>query len=444
MKIIKWLYPGLRLKRWLLVAFLGVLLLLAAASFFQNAEINAAVLGPGRHSLQWLAAGTLTAAAGFALLLAGAYRAFHSVVAVLLPEEQSRLVDIVFARRWLKHGPRIVVIGGGTGLSVLLKGLKSYTANITAVVSVADDGGSSGRLREELGILPPGDIRNCLIALADKETLMEEVLQYRFGAGELAGHSLGNLMLAALTEVTGDFYKAVDSLSKVLAVRGRVLPVTLANVALGAVLADGRTLCGQRHITKSAVPVERVFLIPSPCRPPAEVLTAIREADAVVLGPGSLYTSVIPNLLVEGIPEAVNRARGIKIYVANVMTQPGETAGYSAADHCRALLAHAPLRLDYVLVNQQQAPEKTLERYRGEGAEPVRVDAAALEALGVQVVGGRFLGEGDLLRHHPERLARAVLELVLAGRGRAGLITFRVEKRIKELLAQGRQLDRKG
>ncbi|HUW65424.1 MAG TPA: gluconeogenesis factor YvcK family protein [Spirochaetia bacterium] len=433
----KWLYPGLRVKRWLILALAGMMLLLVAGSFFQNAQIAAAVLGPSRHSLEWFGAGALLALLGFALLLAGLYRAFRSVVTVLLPEEQSRLVDIIFARRYLKRGPRIVVIGGGTGLSVLLRGLKAYTANITAVVSVADDGGSSGRLREDLGILPPGDIRNCLIALADKETLMEKVLQYRFGTGELAGHSLGNLMLAALTEVTGNFFAAVQGLSKVLAVRGRVLPVTLANVVLGAVLADGSVLKGQCHIARSPLPVERVFLLPAPCRPPAEVLAAIREADAVVLGPGSLYTSVIPNLLVEGIPEAINQAPGIKIYVVNVMTQPGETAGYTAADHFRAILAHAPLKVNCVLVNQQPAPGKVLERYREEGSAPVQVDLAALEALGVRVVGGRLLREGDLLRHDPELLGRAVLELVLAGQGRAGrmgLIPFRVEKKIKELL----------
>jgi uncharacterized cofD-like protein len=409
------------------------MLLFEAGSLFLNAQIGAAVLGPNRHSLEWFGAGSVLALAGFALLLTGLYRAFRSVVAVLLPEEQSRLVDIVFARRYLKRGPRIVVIGGGTGLSVLLRGLKAYTANITAVVSVADDGGSSGRLREDLGILPPGDIRNCLIALADKESLMEEVLQYRFGSGELAGHSLGNLMLAALTEVTGDFFAAVQGLSKVLAVRGRVLPVTLANVALGAVLADGGILKGQCHITRSPLPVERVFLLPAPCRPPAEVLAAIRDADAVVLGPGSLYTSVIPNLLVEGIPEAINQAAGIKIYVVNVMTQPGETAGYSAADHYRAILAHAPVKVDCLLVNQQRAPEKVLERYREEGAEPVRVDTVDLEALGARVVGTRLLREGDLLRHDPELLGRAVLELVVSAR-RIGLIPFRLEKRIKELL----------
>ncbi|MDA8337021.1 MAG: YvcK family protein [Peptococcaceae bacterium] len=433
MKIIKWLYPGLRVKRWLALALAGLMLLFEAGSLFLNAQIGAAVLGPNRHSLEWFGAGSVLALAGFALLLTGLYRAFRSVVAVLLPEEQSRLVDIVFARRYLKRGPRIVVIGGGTGLSVLLRGLKAYTANITAVVSVADDGGSSGRLREDLGILPPGDIRNCLIALADKESLMEEVLQYRFGSGELAGHSLGNLMLAALTEVTGDFFAAVQGLSKVLAVRGRVLPVTLANVALGAVLADGGILKGQCHITRSPLPVERVFLLPAPCRPPAEVLAAIRDADAVVLGPGSLYTSVIPNLLVEGIPEAINQAAGIKIYVVNVMTQPGETAGYSAADHYRAILAHAPVKVDCLLVNQQRAPEKVLERYREEGAEPVRVDTVDLEALGARVVGTRLLREGDLLRHDPELLGRAVLELVVSAR-RIGLIPFRLEKRIKELL----------
>jgi len=317
-------------------------------------------------------------------------------------------------QRWLKLGPRIVVVGGGTGLSVLLRGLKEYTANLTALVTVTDDGGSSGRLRDELGVLPPGDIRNCLVALADTETLMEQVLGYRFqqGAG-LQGHTLGNLLLASLTEVTGSFVSAIQEVSRILRVRGQVLPATLSQQVLCAELRDGTLVEGETRITREGSPgIQRVFLRPGDPLPVEATLAALQAADAIVLGPGSLYTSVIPNLLVKGIAETIRSSRAVKIYVCNVMTQPGETSNYSAADHLQAIYDHCGSRLvNYILVNNQEIRRQHLRRYQEKGAQQVRVDSKRLQQLGVTVIGAPLLLQGELIRHDPRLLARQVLEL---------------------------------
>ena len=283
------------------------------------------------------------------------------------------MVDLLYEQNLLSRAPRVVVIGGGTGMPVLLRGLKELTSNLTAIVTVADDGGSSGRLRGELGILPPGDIRNCLIALATTEPLLEQLFQYRFNTdSQLDGHSFGNLFIAAMSEITGDFEAAVKESSKVLAVRGRVLPVTLDNIGLGAELVDGRVVYGESNITADPVAIKKVHILPADVTPLPEALLALQEADAIVLGPGSLYTSVIPNLLVPGIAQAIADSNATKIYACNVMTQPGETTGYTASDHLRAILQHTtPELVDYVLVNTAAIEPALLQRYQAEGAEPV-------------------------------------------------------------------------
>ncbi|MCL6612496.1 MAG: YvcK family protein [Peptococcaceae bacterium] len=311
------------------------------------------------------------------------------------------------------RGPRIVVIGGGTGLSVLLRGIKKYTSNITAIVSVADDGGSSGRLRDDLGILPPGDIRNCLVALADKESLMEDLLQYRFSVGELAGHSLGNLLIAAMNDLAGGFHQAIRGMSRVLAVRGRVLPSTLQNVSLGAEYSDGSVIYGESNIPKCGKPIRRVFLEPRDCRAMPEALEAIAGADAVVLGPGSLYTSILPNLLVAGLAGQIASSGAVKIYVCNIMTQPGETDGYTASDHVRAILSHAGKIIDYAVVNREDIPRPARERYAREGAVPVVPDVREIEKEGVKAVNDLLLAGGDVVRHDPDKLARLIFRLIL-------------------------------
>lgn len=311
----------------------------------------------------------------------------------------------------------IVAIGGGSGLPVLLRGLKRYTSHLTAVVTVCDDGGSSGRLRRDMGIVAPGDVRNCIIALADTEPLMEELLAFRFDRGELQGHSLGNLILAALTQIRGDFREAVAELSQVLKVRGKVLPSTLQSTTLCAKLKDGRVVRGETAVGASTG-IERVFLDPpADCLP--EVTEAILEADAVVLGPGSLYTSVIPNLVVRGVADAIRRSKGIRVFVCNIMTEPGETLGYSAVQHLEAIEKHCGNVVDHVIVNTEQLPEELRGRYALEAASPVHVELEALERAGVKVWAGPLLDvSGGVARHDSDALARAVLELLEIRAGR--------------------------
>lgn len=318
-------------------------------------------------------------------------------------------------------GRRVVAIGGGTGLPVVLAALKRYlgrrVASLTAVVTVTDEGGSSGRLRQELQILPPGDIRNCLVALAEVEPLMGELFQFRFpGESALAGHSFGNLFLAALTQVTGSFLHAIRISGKVLAVRGTILPSTLESVRLGGELADGRVVLGESNLVRQGVPVRRVFLEPSRVPALPEVLEAIAHAHVVVLAPGSLYTSLIPNLLVGGVADALRGAAALKIYVANLMTEPGETSGMSLAAHLETLYAHAGRGIvDGIVVHGRPFPHDVLARYARVGAAPVAVDRDRVRALGVWVAEADVAGPTELARHHPEKLGRTLVRLIRHG-----------------------------
>ncbi|MDR1131094.1 MAG: YvcK family protein [Oscillospiraceae bacterium] len=313
--------------------------------------------------------------------------------------------------------PSVVAIGGGSGLSNMLRGLKLRTSKLTAIVTMADDGGSSGRLRDELGMPPPGDVRNCLSALANTEPAMEQLLSYRFSEGLLRGQSLGNLFLAALTDLSGSFYEAVRRLSEVLAITGRVLPVTTADVRLLAFFDDGTKVLGESKITahkkKTDQRISQVSLIPE--KPPAlgDSLAAISEADLILLGPGSLYTSIIPNLLTEGIVSAIESAKALRIYVLNVTTQDGETEHYTASDHVRALFAHSGGKLfDYCLANSAPLPAHVAASYRKEGACQTAVDIPALEKLGVETVLRPMLDcSGGLARHDSKRLALEIMSL---------------------------------
>jgi uncharacterized cofD-like protein len=323
--------------------------------------------------------------------------------------------------RRLDGGRRVVAIGGGTGLPAVLAALKRYlgsrVADLTAVVTVTDDGGSSGRLREELNILPPGDIRNCLVALADVEPLMARLFQFRFGGdGALAGHSFGNLFLAALADVTGSFLQAIRTAGKVLAVRGTILPSTLESVTLRAELADGTVVHGESKLRQGKQPVRRVFVEPTAVRALPEVLEAVSRADAVVLAPGSLYTSLVPNLLVGGVGEALRGATALRIYVANLMTEPGETDGLTLADHLEALYAHGgPGVVDGVVAHGRAFRRSVLARYEKAGARPVVVDRERLHALGVWVTEADLTGPTELARHHPEKLGRVLVRLIQHG-----------------------------
>ena len=326
------------------------------------------------------------------------------------------LLDPTDRRSW-ENGPKIVVIGGGTGLSTLLRGLKRYTANLTAIVTVSDDGGGSGMLRRDIGILPPGDIRHCMEALANAEPVMTDLLKYRFTEGSLQGQCFGNLLLAAMDGVTGSFEEAVRQMGRVLAITGRVLPVTSADVQLEAVFENGSSVVGESSIfafkKEQDCRISRVALRPEKPAALPDALQAIAQADMILLGPGSLYTSIIPNLLVDGVVEALCSAKALKMYICNIMTQEGETEGYTAADHVSALMDHgAPGMVDLCLANSQAVPGWLLERYKQEDAAPLVVDRERFADMGLELVERPVASQdSNFARHSPDRLAREILRI---------------------------------
>jgi uncharacterized cofD-like protein len=332
----------------------------------------------------------------------------RSITGSLNPENREPIVDIIRRRRQLAQGYRIVVIGGGTGLSTMLRGIKRHTANVTAIVTVADDGGSSGRLRRELGVLPPGDFRNCIVALANAEPIMARLFQYRFGPGSgLEGHSFGNLFIVAMSGITGSFEEAIREASRVLAVRGQILPSTLENVTLCAELADANLVQGESNISQSTSAIRRVYL--EPRHPPAypEAVLAILEADMIVVGPGSLYTSVLPNLMVDGIRRALMESDALKVYVCNVATQPGETDGFGVREHFQALLSHLPGNpFDCVIVNDNLNQDIPSEWH----VSAVTPDGLA-ELQGSRVVLADVVDPHTPLRHDPQKLADVLMQV---------------------------------
>ena len=411
---LEWLAPGLGLKRWALLAFAGGVLLVYSVLFGIGVLWSPQLMsGLGMGWLEnrhWAA--LLLSIDGFAVglfaLLYGGRRVW------LFQRTTPETVSEIRAASRLARGPRVVALGGGNGLAALLRGLKAHTGNLTAVVTMADDGGSSGKLRRDMGMPPPGDLRNCLVALADDESMMSRLFKYRFPEdGGLQGHSFGNLFITALAEVTGDFDHAVREATRVLKVRGRVLPSTLDDVVLHAQLEDGDHVTGESTITAADRLPRRVWLTPEAPRGVPQATAAIARADLVVLGPGSLYTSVIPNVLVPEVREALASTRAWVVYVCNVMTQPGETDGYTAADHVAALHRHGLAGLiDAVLVNEAPVSEPLVASYGRFGARPVVVDDDRLRALGVRVVRAPVAAESDVVRHDSDRLSQALVRLV--------------------------------
>ena len=419
----KWLSPGLSVKRWLLISASGVLLTCLGLAIwvkltpiFYAIQLIQGLVSAIATTVPSYISGPLVLLVGLLLIFWGQSRTVGSITEVFRSDTDEELIDVLLNYRRLNRGPKIVAIGGGTGLSTLLRGLKTYSANITAIVTVADDGGSSGRLRREIGVLPPGDIRNCLAALASEEKLLTELFQYRFKAGDgLTGHSFGNLFLTAMSEVTGDLERAIAASSNVLAVRGQVLPATLSDVRLWAELADGRRIEGESNITKAGGDIVRIGCIPA--NPPAlpRVVQAIEEADYIIIGPGSLYTSVIPNLLVPEIAGAIaKRSQGRNnpkipcIYVCNIMTQPGETQGYTVADHISAIDAACGQQLfSAVLVQKQQPSDQSQIRYAQENSHPVFLDREDVALLKRRIILANVMDEDEqgLVRHNSERLA---------------------------------------
>ncbi len=408
----RWLVPGLQVKRWFALIFLGavcmtlgVLILFDVKPIFYTMEFIQKVAR--NVSTEWIA---------FAVVMFGAGMFFKgwtkTNLSIIDGKDNQTLLEALYRKRKLNRGPKIVAVGGGTGLSMLLKGIKHITNNITAVVTVGDDGGSSGRLRNEMGVLPPGDIRNCIAALADDEDLVTKLFQYRFKSGEgLEGHSFGNLFLTALCSITGDMVRAVKESSNVLSIRGRVLPSTLDDMKLVAEMEDGRVIHGESNIPEAHGKIKRLFTDPQRCQALPEVIAAIKDADLIILGPGSLYTSVIPNLLITEIAQEIAKASAKKIYVCNIMTQPGETDGYSVSDHVSALMKHANSKniIDAVLVNDTM-PSNLAKKYQLSGSYPVKLDVENLKKLGVRIFSRKLIEDSKegLVRHSSNRVARAV------------------------------------
>jgi len=421
MPVFRWLYPGLRLKRWVFLIIFSMLVLYVGFSGIISPHTGGIHLRPPLvveiedHLKHLKFVDFLLMAIAIWGIVMGLRRLIFSVLTVYAPNQEKEFINMAYQRIRLKRGPRIVAVGGGTGLPNVLSSLKHYTSNLIAVVTVADDGGSSGRLRRDFGTPPPGDIRNCIVALSDQETLLKDLFQYRFkGHGDLKGHSFGNLFITVMKEITGDFGRAVEESSRVLATRGTVMPVTFDDMTLQAKLKNGKMVTGESIIPLEKSPIDRILLKEKQIKPNKEVLKAILEADAIVLGPGSLYTSVLPNLLIPQVAETIALSRAIKIYVCNVMTQPGETDHFTVSDHVRALLKHTgPNFIHYVIANKEKVPHKLLSRYEAHGQEPVPVDEEAVKEQGVQLVKVNLLHQEDYVRHSPEKLGKAIIRLLV-------------------------------
>ncbi len=418
----KWLRPGMGVKRWLVLLILGITCVSLGFAYFlvniyRQQPLSAVFYYLTLQFVPRLVRAALFVGLGLVAVIIAVVQLSRSLLAPFLRPGQE-VAKAVYRHHQRGRGPKVVVIGGGTGLSTLLRGLKEYTTNITAIVTVADDGGSSGRLRRELGVLPPGDFRNCIAALADADSLTTQLFQYRFSGGDsLNGHSFGNLFIAAMAEVTGSSERAILESGRVLAVQGRILPSTLDNVTLCADLrgedeavgAPSRVE-GESSITAAELPIERVFLLPDKVRAYPETLRAILEADLIVAGPGSLFTSVLPNLLVEDITKAISASRAWKVYVCNVATQKGETDGFGVGDHIEALQRHVGRDVfHYVLVNDN------FNVKLNPNTELVSLDCEAGE--GYQVMSADVIDLQKPWRHDPQKLARSLMNFYHSQRG---------------------------
>lgn len=422
MNIMKWLYPGLQIKRWLIVFWIGLIIFSLGIILMINIKIPVSIelkiislvklLTDKDISSFWVDFTFILL--GLVIMILGIRFWFKSIYTAIMPYENKKVLEVLLERGQLKQSHKIIAIGGGTGLSSLLRGLKILTSNIAAIVAVTDDGGSSGRIKEELKILPPGDIRNCLVALANEESLMSELFQYRFSSGkDLKGHNFGNIFLAAMSNITGNFYDAVKQSSKILAISGKVLPATLDIVMLCAELENGAIVEGETNISKSRTLIKRLFLKPAECLPLPEVINSISEAEVILFGPGSLYTSVICNLLVPGIVEEIKKSKAVKIYICNIMTQPGETTGFKASDHLKTIYQYTGEKFfDYIIVNNTFPSREFLERYKEDGSQVVVNDMEVLSNMDIKVLQANLLLEDNYLRHNPGILAEKIMEIV--------------------------------
>ncbi len=415
----------MKIKRWFLFLPIGLICVIIGTVFLVNVNFEKLLRYMGRiivNTYGWdITNKQLIAIIGGFFLIIGIIiigyvlkQVLYSVV-YSITGNKTNIADQVYKKRFLTQGPRIVVIGGGTGLSTMLRGLKEYTSNITAVVTVSDDGGSSGRLKTEMGILPPGDIRRCLVALADTEDIMEDLLQYRFDNinNDMAGHSVGNLMIGALSNITGDFESAIGKLSDILAIRGKVYPCSLNPIELVATFEDNTVIEGETKIVSYGKPIKKLELNNKNASPTPFAVEAIKKADLIILGPGSLYTSVIPNLLINDIKEAVIKSKAKKVYVCNVMTQPGETDNFTAFDHFNVIHSYLDnKKIDYCIVNNIKPAQEILNLYKDNGQDYVEYSPESFKNTDTKVVTGDLMQEGDRVRHDYKKLAKMIIRLV--------------------------------
>ncbi|MDR0363327.1 MAG: uridine diphosphate-N-acetylglucosamine-binding protein YvcK [Planctomycetota bacterium] len=406
----RWLRPGLHIKRWVALITIGLCILLIGAMF-----LTLGVFFPDSQpfGMDSYASAALFMGLGVVMVSIGIYRLMRRIEKMLRRADESRdLSEIAYQYNRLEQGPRFVCFGGGTGLSTLLSGLREYSRRITAIVSVADDGGSSGRLRLDFDMLPPGDIRNCLVALADTGQGMAELLQYRFPDGEFSGHSFGNLFITVLAQIRGDFGNAVREMNRILSVRGEVLPATLDKISLVATHADGSKTTGQQWIAKSGKEIETLELKPEPGEPSADVLSAIRHAEIITLGPGSLFTSVLPNLLDPVLVEAINGSEAKVVFIVNTAGQVGESKDFSVSKHIKTIFKHAPgLRVDCAIVNSREPSGGKLQELANKGVQPTEYDAREAQNLGLNIVYRDVIDDSRPHRHDPAKLAKAIMDV---------------------------------
>ncbi|GFR34557.1 gluconeogenesis factor YvcK family protein [Thermobrachium celere] len=412
MMLLEWFRPGLNIKRWIIMGACGLSLFILGISklLFRGLIFDA-------YSLLFFYISII----GIILMYASLKLAFKNAMMIITgePVDKEKFSNKFFEQKMLVRGPKIVAIGGGTGLSTMLRGLKEYTTNITAIVTVADDGGGSGKLRRTLGMLPPGDIRNCLVALAHTEPLMEELMQYRFKDGELKGQSFGNLFIAAMNGISSNFEEAIKKMSDVLAVKGKVYPVTLTDVTLCARLKNGEVVKGESIIPEVCYEkrqqIDYIYLEPQDVKPLDEAIAAIEEADCIVIGPGSLYTSIMPNLVIKEVAEAVKKSKAIKVYISNIMTQLGETEGYKLSDHINAIEKHCGGQfINFVIANNGKIPEEYFKKYKSDGQDVVENDVENIrETIDIIFKNLVHINENGLLRHNTHVLAKTIMELII-------------------------------
>ncbi|AOR24661.1 gluconeogenesis factor YvcK family protein [Clostridium taeniosporum] len=416
MRIKELIKPGIKVKRWLFFGIFGILLIAFGFTELVTHRV---------YDLYYKIFYIFLNITGIFVLYISVTESMKSIIALVnrgyikVSFDSKKIESFIEEKRLLIKGPKIVVIGGGTGLSTMLRGLKYYTSNITAIVTVADDGGGSGDLREDLGMLPPGDIRNCILALADTEPIMENLLQYRFKEGKLKNQSFGNLFLAAMDGISDNFEEAVQKMSSVLAVTGKVVPVTLDNMELEATLKNGNVVRGESQIPEEAIKqnskIKDFRIIPEDAKPLKEAIEAIREADAIVMGPGSLYTSIIPNLLVKDIAKEVKKSEALKFYISNIMTQPGETTKFKVSDHLEVLQKYGGKDIvNYVIANIGKVENELEEKYQLEGAELVKLDKEVVNNLGIKIIGDNLVKVNKgFIKHDADKLAQVLVDTIM-------------------------------